>query len=398
MSIKVGDNNSILALNFGGNRIAQVYFGPDLVFQNYFVKLTFYFDRTNVNPRDKLGSRAKKVGAEWRSTSDPHVWYVITPLYTKGAGEQDPSLGIGKLFVGDNSDNGLLQQNTLGTCQVTSIEGDIDKIQTIDRLFQKCNAITSISKTGFYDKFANSTALFNVNSLCKECTGITDGSSLDGYNVLKNVSTITTHAATFANADSTANLDQIPTGWGGNMAPPAAQLDCTKTNNAGWIVSIQDPDWPDFSTVTTLQVFTTSSISQYDGVNMRKSNIWNKNSYFSSSLATYYYPCFMQGTGNWPTGGGKSFTPTWVFGPTNYNGMLDANTAAGDMPGTLDYESYGPFSCLYGTYDSSKTTYFGFIVLNDPANITSFDPATTGFGIHSNSNFRDMVLNWFIPS
>jgi hypothetical protein len=106
----------------------------------------------------------------------------------------------------------------------------------------------------------------------------------------------------------------------------------------------------------------------------------------------------MQGTGNWPSSGAKTFTPTWVFGPTNYNGMLDANTASGDMPGTLDYESYGPFSRLYGTYDSTKTTYFGFIVLNDPANITSFDPATTGFGIHSNTNFRNMVLNWFIPS
>ena len=135
MPIKFGDNNPMLALNFGGDRIAQVYFGPDLVFQNYFVKITFYFDRTNVNPRSKLGTRAKRVGAEWKSTSDPHVWYVITPLYTKGAGEQDPSLGIGKLFVGDSGDPGLLTQSAVGTCQVTSIEGDVGKIQTIDRLF-----------------------------------------------------------------------------------------------------------------------------------------------------------------------------------------------------------------------------------------------------------------------
>ena len=303
----IGFNGNIMGeIRFGNTRIAKVYFGNTLVYDKPYIKIRFYFDITNINPRGKLGSRAKACGAEWLSTSDPHVWEVITPLYTKGAGTVDPLLGIGKLFVGDGDENGLLLQSTVGTCQVLEITGDTDKIETLDRLFQKCTAITSVSTSGFYDKFANSTTLVNVNSICNKATSITDGSSLAGYNVLKDVASITTHAATFKDADSTANLAQIPVGWGGTMAPPATVLSITMVTAAGWSVNTSDPNCPDFSTVTVLRVFTTSSISKYEGVNMRKSNIWNKVNGFVTSTATYYYPCFFQGTGTWPSSNQRS--------------------------------------------------------------------------------------------
>jgi hypothetical protein len=67
------------------------------------------------------------------------------------------------------------------------------------------------------------------------------------------------------------------------------------------------------------------------------------------------------------------------------------------MPGILDHESLGPFSTKYGTFDSTKTTYFGFLVFNSDTDLATFDPNSTGYGIHSNTNFRDMTLNWFIP-
>ena len=93
MSVKFGDRNDIMAVNFGNTKIAEIYYGSQLVYKRYYIKLTFYFDDTNKakNCRGKIGTRAKNMGAEWRSTSDPHVWYVITPIYTKGAGTQDPT-------------------------------------------------------------------------------------------------------------------------------------------------------------------------------------------------------------------------------------------------------------------------------------------------------------------
>ena len=224
MSAKFGADN-IIEVRFENNRITKVYYGPTLVYDRPYIKITFHFDRSNVNPRGKLGKRAKDCGAEWLSTSDPQVWQVISPVYDKGAGLQDSIFGIAKLFcLEGEGEPGALVTNSVGTCQVTDITGDIDRIQTLDRLFNNCTAITSISTAGFYAKFANSTALINVNSICNGNTGITDGSSLAGYNVLKDVASITTHAATFKNGDSAANLDQIPSGWGGTQVPPSTLM------------------------------------------------------------------------------------------------------------------------------------------------------------------------------
>ena len=273
-----------------------------------------------------------------------------------------------------------------------------DKIETLDRLFQKCTSITSVSTTGFYDKFANSTTLVNVNSLCNGNTGITDGSSLAGYLVLKDLQNINTHAATFSNADSTANLAQIPVGWGGTFSPPATVLAITKVNAAGWSVDTSDPNCPDFTTVTTFRLFTTASISKYAGVNMKKASIWNKANGFVTSTSTYYYPCFFQGTGTWPTAPAVTYHPTWIFCSDNYNGMLTASQTFGDMPGTLDENSIGNFTCKYGTFDSTKQVYFGFLVLNNNADLATLDPTTTPFAIHSNTNFLNCNLSWYIPS
>jgi hypothetical protein len=385
-------------LRFGDKRIREGYFGNDRIFFQPYVKIMFYFDRTNINPRNRFGTRPPLCGAEWRSTSDPHVWYVITPVYRMGVSDVDYTMGIGQLFCNRSGETGKLLESQVGTCQVTDIIGDVDCITNLDRTFKGCTAITSISQT-FWERFRGSTALTNVGGMCANCTGITDGSSLYGYNLLHDTCpNIAAHPDTFVNADSAANRAQIPTSWGGTMAPPATQLSCLKYNNAGWTVDTTDPNCPDFTTVASLNVFTTVSISQYSGVNMKKSNIWNKIAPFVTTTATYYYPAFMQGTGTWPTSGSSRFRPTWVFAPDNYNGMLNASQTTGDMPGILDHEALGPFSTKYGTFDSTKTTYFGFLVFNSDTDLATFDPNSTGYGIHSNSNFKDMTLNWFIPA
>ena len=393
MSVKIGTKD-LLALNAGTRRIAQIYHGSNLIYQCYFVKITFYFDRTNINPRDKLLDRAKQVGAEWKSTSDPHVWTVITPLYTKGAGGNDDSLGIARLFTGTN-DNGLLLQSSLGTCQVTSIEGDYDKIETLDRLFQKCTSITSISKTGFYDKFATSTDLINVNSVCNNCTGITDGSSLNGYNVLSQIPTIRTHAATFTNADDAANLAQIPFGWGGTQVPPSTLTTSTVVaysgnNYTAWRITADGPDWTD---IIGVYLLTTSSVSKYDGVSMHRGRIRGYNGLQSGTgNALYFYPAFVQCSSI--PGTGSTSATTWVATTDLPNAHLTASQGNTDMSGTLDYNTYGPISQEYGTYDSTKDVYFAFFVLNVP--IAQWNGLTDAYGYLYNQNFNaDAGLRWF---
>lgn len=386
-------------LRFGSKRIREAYGGNERIFFQPYVKLVFYFDRTNINPRNMFGTRPPLCGAEWLSTSDPHIWHVITPVYLLGVSDTDYTAGLGQLFCNRNGgETGKLLESQVGTCQVMDIIGDVDRITNIDRTFKGCTAITSISQT-FWERFRGSTALTNVGGICANCTGITDGSSLYGYNLLHDTCpNCTLHPDAFVNADSAANLAQIPTSWGGTMSPPATQLSCIKYNNAGWTVDTSDPNCPDFTTATTLTVFTTASVSSFSGVNMRKSNIWNKIAPFVTTTATYYYPAFFQGTGSWPTGTGSRFKPTWVFAPDNYNGMLPADVTAGDMPGVLDYETLGTFSTKYGTFDPSGATYFGFLVLNDPADLGTFNPNSTGYGIHSNQYFADMTLSWLIPT
>ena len=397
MAVKIGPKD-LLAVNAGRSRISHIYQGSNLIYRCYFVKITFYFDRTNINPREKLLDRAKQVGAEWKSTSDPHVWVVITPLYTKGAGGNDDSLGIARLFTGTN-DNGLLPQNTLGTCQVLSIEGDVDQIETIDRCFQKCTSITSISKTGFYDKFANSSKLINVNSLCNECTSITDGSSLNGYNVLSQIPSVMTHASTFTNADDAANLAQIPFGWGGTQVPPSKLTTSTRvtsggTNYTGWMITADGPDWTD---IIGVYLLTTDSVSSYKGVSMNRTRLKTYNGLVSgrtdNSSALYFYPAFVQCTGA-PGSSGSSST-TWVATTDTPNGHLDAGQGNTDMAGTLDYTTYGPISREYGSYDSTKDVYFAFLVTNVP--IAQWTGMSDPYGYLYNGNFNpDAGLRWLV--
>ena len=366
-----------------------------MIYRCYFVKITFYFDRTDINPRDKLLDRAKQLGAEWKSTSDPHVWNVITPLYTKGAGGNDDSLGISRLFTG-TKDNGLLLQNTLGTCQVLSIEGDYDKVETLDRLFQKCSAITSISKTGFYDKFTTSTGLINVNSLCHDCTTITDGSSLNGYNVLSQIPTIMTHASTFTNADDAANLAQIPFGWGGTQVPPSTLTTSTRVASSGnnytaWTITADGPDWTD---IIGVYLLTTDSVSSYKGVSMNRTRIRKYNELSSDTgNALYFYPAFVQCAG--APGNSSSSSTTWIATTDLPNGHLEPSQGNTDMAGTLDYSTYGPISREYGTYDSSKVVYFAFLTLNVP--IAQWNGMSDAYGYLYNTNFLpDAGLRWFI--
>lgn len=374
-------------IRYGKERIAKVYFGNTLVYDKPYIKIKFHFDRTNINPRGKLGTRAKACGAEWISTDDPQIWYVITPLYDKGTAPHDTLTGIGKLFCSENDENGTLLQSSVGTCQVLEITGDVDRIETLDRIFNKCSAITSVNVTGFYNKFANSTTLVNVNSLVNGNSNITDGTSLSGYNILSTILSINTHAATFANADSTANLAQIPVGWGGTQVPPSTLMTSSRgkwwNNYDVWTITADGPDWTNMMGV---YILTESKISQFTGVSMNRSRIKDINSFdHRTGHALYFYPCFMQHNSN---------NVTWAVMTERPNGHLEASQGNTDMAGILDYTTYGAFAYEYGTYDSSQDVYFTFFVTGVP--IEQWGGLNSAYGILYNTYFnQDAGLRWF---
>jgi hypothetical protein len=76
--------------------------------------------------------------------------------------------------------------------------------------------------------------------------------------------------------------------------------------------------------------------------------------------------------------------------------MLAVGQGNTDMPGTLDYSAYGPFTYEFGTYDTLGTppVYFCFLVTNVP--IDQWEGLTDKYGILYNGNFKsDAGLRYF---
>ena len=142
----------------------------------------------------------------------------------------------------------------------------------------------------------------------------------------------------------------------------------------------------DFSTIESMRLYTESSIGQYTGVNMRKTNVGIVHGNFSNATSStcYYYPAFIQFTG---TSQPSMYTTniSWGLFPTTYNGVLASGEDSGDMPGTLTYNTYGSHSVKVGLYAPYRTTYFCIVVTNTNT-ITS--SVAENFGILYNGYFN----------
>lgn len=210
---------------------------------------------------------------------------------------------------------------------------------------------------------------------------VTSG-ALAAYNKLSSLSA-TVGTDCFANCGlntqtGQADLDQIPQSWGGNYVVQDYYLGTSWSKSAN--SSTYGTTWAftsniDFSVLTSMQIYTESSISAYAGVNMRKTNIGNKKGSFSTSSACYYWPCIVQFDSN------NLFT--WYIRTQNYNGMLTSSQSSGDMPGTLSINTLGSMSVSGGTFDPDKYIRFCFVVTNtsDASDIMA------NHGILYNSNF-----------
>jgi hypothetical protein len=161
-----------------------------------------------------------------------------------------------------------------------------------------------------------------------------------------------------------------------------------KNNYDVWSIDSNAPDWTNMNGV---YLFTEASVSSYAGVSMNRSRISKFNSLNTTqgSAALYFYPCFMQYNPYF------TLVMSWAVTTDTPNGSLAVNQGNTDMPGTLDYTTYGPFTREFGDYQESYPVYFCFLVTNDPLSY-SFNLFSSPYGILYNSNFKtDAGLRWF---
>lgn len=391
MGLQIGSTN-IKEIYLGNTKIAQMYLGSSKIYElNKKPYLVFEFSVSDFVPSTTLLNPAYRNISTWTQvSSSPNRWKLELNEFGMVYLQQFPYFGLCFLFSNQTSgDNpGYLVPANLGggTCKLID-SGNLDitdshnvVCESMDRMFGNCKGLTYIEPM-------HCTNVQNVGDMFQGCTEVTEG-AYDQYVWFNTYGiNINNHSGTFTNCGSNtqtgvAELAQIPTGWGGTLVP-ASTVICTywnKTSNTtGGTQWYPDTSYGgkyniDFSTLTSLQLFTNSSVSSYAGVNMRKSNIGLKTGTFNTSNACYYWPCFFQL---------RSGNMLWCVHTQNYNGTLSASQSSGDMPGTLDYESLGTLSVIEGTFDSTARVNFAFVVTNT----SDASDILTNRGILYNSNF-----------
>ena len=415
MSLKIGSTN-IGSLYLGSTKIAQAYLGSTKVYASAVAPvlpyLVFEFTASGFTPTADPNPAHGTVETSSYAigyTSRYGTWTQVSasPNRWKWEGWDysyvDELYGIPWAFAFQEGGTGtLFSQLTSanlgnGTCKIIDcggfnyVDSNYHTFQNMDRCFGPATALTEFAT------MQTPISLINVNSVFIGSTNVAAG-ALDQYTYWSTYNTnISNHSATFKDCGANsqtglADLNQIPVGWGGNLVPASTDMSCSRQGSrTPYVVWLCDATAPGWSTEPSLYVFTTSSVSQYTGVNMRKSSITNiQNSLVTSGAATYYRPAFVQFTSS-SYGGAIS----WVLTTSGYNGMLNASTTAGDMPGTLDYSSYGPTDKHYGAYDSSKSVYFAFLVTNAEPN--SWGGLTDAYGLQGNNYFLNPItLKWFV--
>ena len=363
--------------------------------------LTFEFSVPSFVPTTSLLNSDYRNFCEWKQvSSSPNVWKleILTWYYDSLLNQS----GLRILFSeSDNAGVGNLVPNKLGggTCKLigsgnlnVEIHGKV--CQTFDRMFRYCTGLTSIVPLECVN-------VVNVGGMFDNCTEIEDG-ALDQYNWFNTYGVnITNHSGTFTSCGSNtqtglAELDQIPVGWGGNMIPAStlmtsSRVAYTGSNYTAWTITGNAPDW---TNIIGMYLFTQASVGKYAGVSMNRGRIPNPLNGLGTTQATYalyFYPAFVQ-CSKIPGQTGNSVS--WLTTTDVPNGHLNVGQGNTDMPGTLDYSIYGPFTREYGTYDSTQDVYFVFLVTNVP--IAQWSGLTDAMGFLYSSYFNaDGGFRWF---
>lgn len=398
-------NTKISELYLGGQKIAEAYLGSTKVYglakKPYFV---FEFSVPTKVPTSALFNSAYS-GTWTQVSSSPNRWKLTLDSFVHVTQTQiDYGTGLPFLFANHRvtTQNGLLIPSNLGggTCKLIG-SGNLDitdslghTCETMDRMFNNCTGLTYITPL-------HCTNVQNVGGMFQGCTEVTYG-AYDQYVWFNTYGiNINNHSGTFSNCGSntqtgTAELAQIPVGWGGTLVPASTLMTssrqaCTGYKYTSWFINAGKPTWTDVK--NGMYLFTSSSISAFAGVSMNRSRIANPINGLgtASGNALYFYPAFVQCL---LTPGKAGNTVSWIVTTNSPNGNLTTTQGNTDMPGTLDYGTYGPFAREYGTYDSTKDVYFAFLVTNVP--IDQWGGFTDAYGFLFSPYYNaDASLRWF---
>lgn len=371
------------AMSFGGASAgwqAALPYTPTLPY------LVFRFSNVSFNPSIVTALRNTGTWTQVEGSAYNDWYWEREYFFNSGAGSY--MYGWPAAF-GSTSDTpvGVLRPANLGTGNTCEIIGygnltsdpNGHLLESLDRTFGGCTSLISCVT------IQTPNTLLNVGGTFSGCVNMEDG-MLDQYTYWSTYGTnITNHSGTFSSAGSDtvsglAELDQIPVGWGGNLVPASTLMTSSRAQWKGkydtWKITGNNPTWTDVA--NGMYLFTEASVSAYAGVSMNRGriNVFNGLSY-ASSAALYFYPCFMQH---------NSSGILWAVTTSLPNDYLSSGAASRDMPGTLDYNSFGPFENEYGTYDSSADVYFCFLVTNVP--IADWTGLTDAYGVLYNGNFK----------
>jgi hypothetical protein len=378
----------------------SIRFGVSNVVQ--YPYLTFEFSVASFTPTTlSLLNSHYTSKCEWKQvSSSPNVWNL--EIHDWYIDEKFSQASLYIIFSPSDSGTvvGYLNPNKLGggTCKLIG-SGNFDVplngyyCQSFDRMFRNCTGLTSIVPI-------QCSYVENVGGMFEGCTNI-EGGALDQYNWFATYGVnISNHSGTFTSCGSStqtglAELDQIPVGWGGNLVPASTLMTSTLKTDTSWRINDPGTGFPGFDKVKDgMYLFTQASVSKYAGVSMNRGRINNKLNGLKTSqgsYALYFYPAFVQ-CPSLP--GTASNNVSWLVTTDIPNGSLAVSQGNTDMPGTLDYSTYGPFTREYGTYDSIKDVYFVFLVTNVP--IAQWGGLTDAMGFLYNSNYKtDAGLRWF---
>lgn len=394
MSLYLG-NTKLGEIYLGSNRISQAYLGSNLIYQ-YAQPVTNYpyllmeFE-SGYTPTTNLLYSAYRSYCTWsRVSSSPNVWKLEIHGWMVPA--QTSNVGVDFLFCANiTSYAGSLTM----PCKLVG-SGNFDialngiYCLSMDRMFSNCTGLTLITPI-------QCPTVQNVGGMFQGCTNVEEG-ALAQYNWFSTYAlNINNHSGTFTDCGSNTatgvdELDQIPTGWGGNMVPPASYISGTRiriysTSYDAWDFGTGWDPHP-FANPYGMSLFTQVSVSTYAGVSMNRSRIKAINGLGTASgNALYFYPCLANFNGT-----GSSAVITGCYTTTGYNGMLTSNQGNTDMPGTLDYSTYGTFAHSYGTYNADSAVFI-FLVTNVP--IDQWGGLSDAYGVLYNGNFRNTDFWYF---
>lgn len=385
MSLSIG-NNTIGSVYLGSTKISEAYIGSTKVFSSapavQYPYLLIEFSNASYTPTLTLLYTPFRSTCTWtQESSSPNLWKLEIHEWNL---DNFGLYGLSYLFRpnGDSGNASLTMDCNLVGSYNMDAQLDGHYCQTFDRMFSGCTGLQSIVSP------IHCITVQNVGNMFGGCTNVQSG-ALTQYNWFSTYGfNINNHSGTFSDCGSNtaagaAELAQIPVGWGGTLVPTSTLMTSSRTNAFGtyttWEITDNAPDW---TNIIGLYLFTEASVSAYAGVSMNRSRITTRNSLNTSMVnALYFYPAFIQYTGS-----SSTRVLTWVATTDTPNGNLTSGQGNTDMPGTLDYSTYGTITRTYGTFDSTKSVHFLFLVTNVPIN--EWQGLSSAYGILYNSNFK----------